>query len=90
MTNKEKARELSKKFARQYRANHWPEWSNDEAFHYSNEEIYNACLEIAAWKEQQMIEKAVEYINNTIGQGGWLNSCQIDNFIEGFKKAMED
>ena len=49
-----------------------------------------AALDMAAWKEQQMIEKAVEYINNTIGQGGWLNSCQINNFIESFKKYMED
>ena len=53
MNNEKKARELSKKFARQYHANNWPEWSDDEAFHYSNEEINNACLEMAQWKDEQ-------------------------------------
>ena len=54
MNNEEKARELSKKFARQYHANNWPEWSDDEAFHYSNEEINNACIEMARWKDEQL------------------------------------
>ena len=58
----EKASELSKKFARQYHANNWPEWSDDEAFHYSNEEINKACLEMAQWKDEQYNEEKKELL----------------------------
>lgn len=96
MNNKDKARELSKKFARQYHANTWPEWSNDESFHFSNEEIYNGCLEMAVWKEQQMIQKAVEWLEeHTTEYASFDDDRKADwenkmNFIEDFKKYMEN
>ena len=77
MNNEEKARELSKKFARQYHANNWPECSDDESFHYSNEEIKNACLEMAQWKDEQLSKclknLKKEYIRNS-GKGLYDNN----------------
>ena len=92
MTNEEKARELSKKFARQYHANNWPEWSDDDAFHFSNEEIYNACIKMSAWKEQQMIEWLKENLYHYIGFEFVLDT-EIEDatnlIIKDFKQEME-
>ena len=92
MTNEEKAKELSKKFARQYHANNWPEWSDDESFHYSNEEINNACIEMAQWKDEQfkeqkkLIWKEVKYIIELDG------NIETDNFIgsDEYYQAIAD
>lgn len=47
----------------------------------------------AKWKKQQMIEKAVEWIQNNIAKDFCfdedLRAC-IPEFIEEFKKAIED
>lgn len=63
--------------------------------------IRDACLEIAAWKEQQMIEKAISWIgkncikyneivyledNNNVP----THIFHLENFIEDFKKYMEE
>lgn len=88
MNNSEKAAELSKKFARQYHANTWPEWSDDEEFHYSNGEINNACNEMAEWKERQMIEKACEWLELHMQCG--VHPQNVSSTIKQFKKAMEE
>ena len=63
--------------------------------------IKQACLEMSAWKEQQMIEKAVKWLGEhminyrEIWGGGWdgesYNQDAVDNsLIIDFKKAMEE
>lgn len=59
---------------------------------------YECAIKMAEWKEQQMIEKAVNWLNNNIG--AYLDyeapkygcSVEIDkiSLIEDFKKAMEE
>ena len=44
---------------------------------------FNAALEMAEWKEQQMIEKAVEFLSKRVFS---YDGC----FIEDFKKAMKE
>lgn len=59
------------------------EISEEERYYQSSKcEIYDKCLEMAAWKEQQMIEKACD----------WLKKSTIlaDTTIERFKQAMEE
>jgi len=51
-------------------------------------EIYDKCLEMAAWKEQQMIEKAVEWLEPVFKDlAGYY--CGGD-LIEDFKKVMKE
>ena len=57
MTNEEKAKELGKKYARQYHHNKYPEFSSNSEFVFSNEEIEKACNEMAEWKEKQLKEQ---------------------------------
>ncbi len=70
MTDKEKAKELSHKWIGYYR----------------NSDVETICLEMAAWKEQQMIEillKKQEEADDT------TTASYIGKIIEDFKKAME-
>lgn len=80
MTNEEKAREIANKYCT---------WT--PCVH----EYKDAALEMAAWKEQQMIKKAVEFLND------WFTddtcNCRIpitedarEEFFNNFKKYMED
>lgn len=54
MTNEEKAKELSKIFARQYHHNTYTEYSNNSEFVFSNEEIENAVMAMAEWKDREI------------------------------------
>ena len=87
MTNKEKARELANCFARQYHHNTYPELSHNNEFVFSNEEIEKACLEMAEWKEQQMVEKSCRVLESLLIGG--VHPQGIQGFIKQFKQAMK-
>lgn len=45
--------------------------------------IYDACIKIAEWKEQQMIEKAIKCVKNLLQEG-------VDpNFVKRFKEEIK-
>lgn len=88
MTDLEKAQELAIKYCKEIDSH--------------GKEVYNigceiACNEIAKWKEQQMIEKACEWLENNMhdyfdGNSEFavaIDFITCDKFVEKFKKAME-
>ena len=68
MTNEKKAEELADYYAGET--------------DYKKEAAYSAAIAMAEWKEQQMIEKACEWL---LRGGYFVNSTET---IEDFKKAM--
>lgn len=52
-----------------------------------NEAAYKAFIQMAKWKEQQMIEKAYEWLSQ---QEEMIGISFKNDFIERFKKAMEE
>ena len=73
MTQEEKARELSHKWIGYYR----------------NSDVETACLEMAAWKEQQMIEVLGNLLFNK-EEKIYRAYLDYDAFFEDLRKAMED
>ena len=76
MTNKEKAKELASKYARQYHHNIYPQQGSNSEFVFSNEEIDKACLKMAEWKDEQfsierkqLIEKANKAVTQSFENG---------------------
>lgn len=61
--------------------------------HY-NTSIAGAFIDGAEWMQKKMIEKAVEWLSNnmfhSINYGVQINGTCISDFIERFKKAMQD
>lgn len=53
------------------------------------ETMLSALCEMAEWKEQQMIEKAVKWIKSQMIPYG-ASPLAIFNYIEEFKQAMEE
>ena len=54
--------------------------------------IDNACMKMAEWMKQQMIEKAVKWLKENAGMY-WYDDIYIDcpdELLENFKKAMEE
>lgn len=84
MTDKEKAREIGIIHARQYRHN----FSGTEF--YSNEECIESAMEMATWKEQQMIDYIYNHAHVTTFGDIRLEKCSVAQFIEDFKKAVEE
>lgn len=82
MTPEEKAEELGKKYSIPCRG------IGDCEF-----EATQAALEMAQWKEQQMIDKATEWLKNrTMGDLCLSidNKSLVNEFIESFKQAMKE
>ena len=76
MTNEEKARELAARFG------FLDDCIGDE------KERFKTAMEMAAWKEQQMIEKACEWLEPVFKDiAGYYYGGEL---IEEFKKAMEN
>lgn len=48
------------------------------------EELKNAAIEMAAWKEKQMIDKAVNWIRYYNENGG----CEFDEWEDVFRKEI--
>ena len=76
MTNEEKARELSEKLY------------EGTVSYISKRDLFSYLMSMAEWKEQQMIEKAEEYIYEKFNSG-LIVSTNIVSFIEGMKQAMK-
>lgn len=98
MTNKEKATELGIKYARQYHHNTYPEYSTDSGFVYSKKEIEKACQEMAEWKGQKMIEKALQiYLKELVQFNNLLvrlnpeydKLIDVDKSYDDFKRKMK-
>ena len=65
-----------------------------DGVHYdASPECYNSAMEMAAWKEQQMIEKAVDWLDKNANEyfppsyGFQANTANL--LVYYFKKAME-
>ena len=65
-----------------------------EIYEAKDTDVYHACLEMAAWKQEQIIQKAVEWLNDNqrayreYDESGFYHE-KSQHFIEDFKKAME-
>lgn len=56
-------------------------------------DVVNIAYHFAEWQKQQMVEKAVEWIQNNIAKEFCFDEdlrASIPEFIEEFKKAIED
>lgn len=89
--DKDKAKEIAKEYGINFPKSHSSAYPL----------CYKAALDMAAWKEQQMIEKAVSWIGkncikyNEIVYFEDNNNVQthifhLENFIDDFKKYMEE
>ena len=76
MTNKQKARELAIKSTRDI---------DDKGNEVYNSLVEAALQEMAKWKEQQMVERAIGWIDYNNRNGG----CWFDGWEYYFKKAMK-
>ena len=92
MKNEEKARELAHNCKMTYleRENDGGVYDVD-----SYDECYDAALEMAEWKEKQMIEKACKWLkddmlNQNAFQGRLERLKIIDGIIERFKQDMSN
>lgn len=82
MTDEEKAREIAKNDAL---------YGKDPDNNSKTDECYIAALEMAAWKEEQMIEKAVEWLKKNltyIHPRKGTEECIVN--ISKFKEAMKN
>lgn len=88
MTNEEKAKEISDAYA-------------NSKFIPTQEECvaYSSAMQMAEWKEQQMIDKACKWLEENVGEyediyydvGGFVSpDFNTEKFIKDFKKAMEE
>lgn len=59
---------------------------SDEWYTLNYQNRFRDLQEMASWKEQQMIKKAVKYLDNML----ILDDGNTDVFIEDFKKYMEE
>ena len=92
MTDEEKAELLAGAYQRQYHHNTYPELSNNSEFVTSKEEIKKACMVMANWKDNQMIEKACDILENMISEIflRYMRGEEIKDIISDFRKAMEE
>ena len=87
MTNKERARQIAEKNAQSYG------WGLNSD---SSVECYESAMEMAEWKEQQMIYKVVEWLKENLEDlmeqsiSNAAKSLTIDLFLSRFKQAMEE
>lgn len=84
--DKEMAELLAGTYQRQYHHNTYPELSDNSEFVTSKEEIKKACMQMAEWKYNQMIEKTCKWLEG-IAESTWYDSYDM---IESYKKAMEE
>lgn len=81
MTNEEKAREIAFNNCSHVGCSH------GEHYFDSTEDCYNSAIIMAEWKEKQMIEKAVEWLDIELSCGD-LNKEKKDEILKLFSNAM--
>lgn len=77
MTNEEKAREIASKYER---------WDQEDDESYG---AYKGAIEMAEWKERQMIEKACSWLLLNADVFGSFNKIKLQEMVYKFGKAME-
>lgn len=77
MINEEKAREIASKYER---------WNQEYDESYG---AYNGAIEMAEWKEQQMINKACSWLLLNASVFGYFKKMKLQNMVEEFAKAMK-
>lgn len=79
MTNEEKAKELA-------------EESRISTGESCEEECYDCAMLMAEWKEQQLIDKACEWLRNNIDDYYITNEFEsyFDDMLADFKQAMKE
>lgn len=83
MTNEEKALELAEANIRVYENSQY-----DYAFY----AVRDACVEMAQWKDEQLIKKACEWISNELMRNqSYDEFANVDmlKFVEDFEQAMK-
>ena len=81
MSDEDKAREIASKW--------WQDLITKEHCDSTEEAIERAVLEMAQWKEQQMIDKAVEWLNTHLPFGE-VDFNLRNTIIEFFKQSMTE
>ena len=84
------AREKIEKYADEIAQQYFPDESNIWARRNIEAEfVFDACVRMAKYIEQELIEKACEWISQSYTSGvlDWKN---CDSIIEEFRKAMEE
>ena len=61
---------------------------------YEAQFVSNACIQMAEWERERLVEKACEWFISSFDQlhneyGRKVEFCNQDVFIEAFKKEME-
>lgn len=93
MTNEEKAKSLWFNFCHENSC-----LNNLSCIECPKSKVHPQLIEMAEWKEQQMIDKAVEWLENNYSNyeqtyadvGGYISSdFNIDKMLIDFKQAMK-
>lgn len=85
MTNEEKAKSLWYHFCTEKSCN-----GHDDCKLCPKSQVHPQLLEMAAWKEQQVIEKTINFFNeNHHVNCGWIDDVQIDEFEDEYVKYMK-
>ena len=59
-------------------------------FFHGNRTLEDLLLEMAEWKEQQIIEKTINFFNdNHHVNYGWIDDVEIDKFADEYVKYMK-
>lgn len=84
MTNEDKAREIANN-----NCTHICTAECSEESYFSSEiDCYKAAMEMAEWKEKQMIDKACEWLESSLEND--LGYYGAADFVDSFRKAMEE
>ena len=89
MTREEKAHSLGQEY--------FPDESNIWARQiFEAQWVSEACMKMAEWERKRLIEKACEWLGNTIDDDVFINCGSVikfmpaNEFVEYFRKAMEE
>lgn len=59
-------------------------------FYHGRRTLQDLLLEMAEWKEQQVIEKTINFFNdNHHVNCGWIDDVEIDKFADEYVKYMK-
>lgn len=77
MTNEEKAQEIASKYER---------WNQEDDESYG---AYNGAMEMAEWKEKQMIARSCSWLLLNANVFGFFKKTKLQRMVDEFAKAMK-